>query len=454
MPLSNVNPQMQIVGGGLVGSLLAINLAKKGYQVDVFERRPDMRVEKISAGRSINLAISVRGLTALEKVGLKEKVLKICIPMRGRAVHSPAGEVQIQPYGAEHECIYSVSRSELNKILMDEAEKLKGVKFHFNCKLEKVDFNKNKITFSDDEKNLEMLFGTDGSASVVRETLAENYHSQTSNDILTHSYKELVIPAGSGLTQNALHIWPRKQFMLIALANLDGSFTATLFLSQKGEFSFEKITTEAELHQFFKTHFSDVYSMLPNLSDEFFKNPTGQMVTVKTDHWSFDDKCLILGDAAHAIVPFFGQGMNCGFEDCAVLSQMIDEASKPVNWKEIFNDFYNKRKANTDAIAHLAHENFIEMRDKVADPQFVFNKSVERVLMKNFSEDYVSRYQLVSFSNIEYRKAYEIGLIQDDVLKELCKNLKSPDEVDLSLAKTLIQNKIKPLLKEYYGFKN
>ena len=250
---------------------------------------------------------------------------------------------------------------------------------------------------------------------------------------------------------NALHIWPRKNFMLIALPNLDKSFTATLFLSEKGELSFDSLKTPNQLNTFFKEFFNDAFEMLPNLAQEFFENPTGQMVTIKSEAWSFEDKALVLGDAAHAIVPFFGQGMNCGFEDCRLLSEILESHLATLNWENVFNEFFKKRKLDADAIADLAQENFIEMRDKVADPNFLFQKSVERVLMKTFSETYFSRYQLVSFSNIPYSEARKIGVIEDQILTELCENLTSPEKVDLKRAAHLIDTKLKPQLLKVMG---
>ena len=246
---------------------------------------------------------------------------------------------------------------------------------------------------------------------------------------------------------NALHIWPRKNFMLIALPNLDCSFTATLFLSEMGAISFETLKTSEQLRAFFKEYFSDALEMLPHLDQEFFENPTGHMVTIKADSWSYQNKALILGDAAHAIVPFFGQGMNCGFEDCFALNEILKNHLANLDWENVFNEFYKKRKENVDAIADLAQENFIEMRDKVADPNFLFQKSVERILMKKFSEIYLSRYQLVSFSNIPYTEARNIGILEDQILKELCQNLKNPEDVDLIKAGRLIETKLKPALQ-------
>ncbi len=453
------NKPIHLVGGGLVGSLLSIYFARRGFDVEIFERRPDMRKNHMAAGRSINLAISTRGLSSLEQVGLKEKVMKICLPMHGRAVHGLDGKVNFQAYGAESQCIYSVSRGELNKILMNEAEEKYGVRIHFNHQLTRMDLDQRKAHFSALEKNIEIeaqhFIGTDGSSSPIRSSILEKTQAKHSSDYLSYAYKELIIPARTNgqaqMTTDALHIWPRKNFMLIALPNLDQSFTATLFLSEKGQISFENLKTEEQLTKFFKEYFADAYEMLPQLKNEFFENPTGRMVTIKTDSWSFEDKALILGDAAHAIVPFFGQGMNCGFEDCRVLDQVLQKQGPELNWQNIFDEFFKVRKLNADAIADLAQENFIEMRDKVSDQQFLFHKAVERILMKNFSQNYLSRYQMVSFSNIPYQLAKSIGSIEDEILKELCQNIDQPENVDLKHAELLIDQKLKPVLKNFLG---
>ncbi len=450
---------IQLIGAGLVGSLLSIYFARLGFDVEIFERRADMRKNKIEGGRSINLAISTRGLSALEEVGLKDEVMKICIPMGGRNVHALDGKTQFQAYGRETECIYSVSRSELNKILMSYAESKCGVRIHFKHQLTNLDLENEIAHISAPEKNFELdahlLIGTDGSASVVRDAILKKTSALCTSETLSYSYKELVIPPSESgdfqMAPNGLHIWPRKNFMLIALPNQDRSFTATLFLSEKGDPSFETLKTPSQLNQFFREYFSDAQKMLPNLDEEFFENPTGHMVTIKSEAWSYQNKFLILGDAAHAIVPFFGQGMNCGFEDCKVLSDILKNHLANLDWENVFREFYQKRKENVDAIADLAQDNFIEMRDKVADPNFLFQKSVEQILMRSFSDTYLSRYQLVSFSNIDYAAAKNIGILEDQILRELCQNLAKPEDVDLKKAQFLIETKLKPNLQKAFG---
>ncbi|MBY0472644.1 FAD-dependent monooxygenase [bacterium] len=458
-----------IVGAGLVGSLLSIYLARKGFQVSVYERRPDMRKETISAGRSINLAISTRGIHALERVGLAEKVLATAIPMQGRMMHSVSGELTFQRYGKDDsEHINSISRGELNKILMTEAEKTYGVKFHFCENATAADFKTGAITFKHERTgatrtvNASKIFGTDGSASAIRRELEKQPNYRTSQVELSHGYKELTIPeiegGGFQMERNALHIWPRGSFMLIALPNFQGTFTCTLFLPFEGPVSFASITDEAKMMSFFKEQFPDVIPLLPNLKEEFFENPTGRMVTVKSAPWSYKDRVVLLGDAAHAIVPFFGQGMNCGFEDCEIFDDMLTEALEQEgsvqNWEKLFTQFWQSRKPNSDAIADMAAENFVEMRDKVGDPKFLLMKKVEKILNDNFPKDYVSRYGLVTFSQVPYSAAYKIGTIQNGILDELCRDLKQPENLDLALASKLIQRELSHVMGELNGSKN
>jgi kynurenine 3-monooxygenase len=455
MPASKSKP-LTLIGAGPVGSLLAIFLARRGYQVRIYERRPDMRKEKVSAGRSINLALSIRGLNALREIGLEAEVLAQSIPMKGRMIHTKNGELTFQRYGRnDSESINSVSRGDLNKLLMTTAEATGNVEIFFNQKATHADFEGGMLTVRDERTGLEKaipspcLIGTDGSASVVREEILKSTKSECNQDYLNYGYKELVLPsdpAGSfKIEKNALHIWPRGTFMLIALPNLDGSFTCTLFLPMEGPLSFASVTDKDELKKLFSEHFSDVVPLIPGLESEFFANPTGRMVTVKCEPWNVKDRALVLGDAAHAIVPFFGQGMNCGFEDCSVFDRMLE---KGFSFEKVFHELSSSRKDNTDAIADMAVENFVEMRDKVGNAQFLMEKGVERILQEKFPDDYASRYALVTFGQGPYRQAYDAGLIQNEILKELCQGIQTPGEVDLALAEKLIRSKLKPLFKE------
>jgi kynurenine 3-monooxygenase len=459
--MQKAEKRVTLVGAGLVGSLLSIYLARRGYRVDIYERRPDMRREAISAGRSINLAISTRGLSALNEVGLKKDALRSAIPMKGRMMHPVSGELVYQAYGKDDsQYINSISRGWLNKRLLDAAEETGRVQIHFNSRVSAFNSGAGilRITHerNEDEQAIhaDVVIGTDGSASVIRDEIVRSNRSELNRKELEHGYKELLIPASANsdylMEKNALHIWPRGSYMLIALPNPGGSFTVTLFLPFKGEISFESLSSPEAVIAFFRAHFPDALSLITPgaLTEDFFKNPVGTMVTVKCAPWSLETKnarALVLGDAAHAIVPFFGQGMNCGFEDCAVLDKLMEENGD--NWNAIFSEFGRLRKPNADAIADMAVENFVEMRDKVADPAFLMEKQVEKILQKEFPGEYVSRYSLVSFSTVPYRKAYEAGTIQASILKELCDGLAAPEQVDLSRARALVTKKLAPFMK-------
>lgn len=379
-----------IIGAGLVGSLLSIYLAKRGYRVSIFERRPDMRKEKISAGRSINLALSDRGLLALDKVGLANEIKTISIPMHGRHIHNMDGSTAFQPYGKEGQFINSVSRGTLNMKLMDLAEQ-QGVQIHFNHKCSSIDWKTNTINFELPGSQLvahhsQLIFGSDGAFSAAR------MQHQLRHDKFNYSqyyidcgYKELTIPptaAGEfAMEVNALHIWPRKDYMLIALPNLDKTFTCTLFFPFEGPASFSNLTTNEKVQSFFEKTFPDAIALMPDYVNEFFNNPTSSLVTVKCFPWVREDKFALIGDAAHAIVPFFGQGMNCGFEDCRVLDELIDQYGE--DWTTILQQYQFLRKPDGDAIADLAINNFTEMRDRTADPKFYRRKKLKPGCMIN-----------------------------------------------------------------------
>ncbi|MBZ4372859.1 NAD(P)/FAD-dependent oxidoreductase [Corallococcus sp. AS-1-6] len=445
--------KLTVVGAGLVGSLLSLYLARRGHTVEVLERRADMRRETLDAGRSINLAISTRGLHALRQVGLEEEALKHAIPMRGRVIHPVKGELAFQPYGKDDsQHINSISRGWLNKFLMTQAEATGRVSIRFRQRVTQADPAAGMLTVLDEATGVTrevrdaVVFGTDGSGSAVREAL----QSQTDSQTLGHGYKELTIPPGEGgrfqMEKHALHIWPRGTFMLIALPNEDGSFTCTLFLPWEGPVSFATLQTPAALEAFFQEQFPDAKALIPGLVEEFFSRPTGHMVTVKCAPWHAGGRTLLLGDAAHAIVPFYGQGMNCGFEDCVVLDALL---SKQADWAAAFGEFERLRKTNADAIADMAVENFIEMRDSTADPRFLLEKGVEKVLLNAFPGEFVSRYTLVSFSRVPYRLAYGVGAIAGGIVAELAKDLKRPDDVDLDRAAKLIRGRLTPFMEEH-----
>ena len=432
--------EITIVGAGLAGSLLAIYLAKRDFRVNVFERRPDMRKAEISAGRSINLALSTRGIHALREVGVLDTIIRDAIPMRGRMIHSPEGELSFQPYGKnETEVINSISRGGLNCTLMDAAEATGNVQFFFNKRCKKVNLPDGTLLFVDEtdgsQQRIEsaVTFGCDGAYSAVRWEMMKSGRFNFSQDYLDHGYKELTIPplpdGNFQMEKHALHIWPRGNYMLIALPNPDGSFTCTLFLPFDGSNSFAKLDSQVNVAAFFNTHFRDTLPMMPSLIDDFFSNPTGGLVTIRAFPWFVNDKFLLLGDAAHAIVPFYGQGMNCAFEDCTELNQCIE--SHGDDWAAVFETFQQRRKTNADAIAQLALDNFIEMRDKVADPVFLMKKKLEVMLEREFPGEFLSTYARVTFQRRPYREALEIGQVQDRVLMNICQSHKSLEKLDL-----------------------
>jgi kynurenine 3-monooxygenase len=394
----------------------------------MYERRGDMRNAKVEAGRSINLALSDRGLLALEKVGLADAIKKIAIPMHGRFIHNIDGSTAFQPYGKEGQYINSVSRSELNKTLIDIAEE-NGVTIFFNEKCNSINWRENSISFDDTddgsitEMSADLIFGADGAYSASR--LQHQLHHDKfdySQYYIDCGYKELLIPAGPNdsflLEKNALHIWPRKDYMLIALPNLDGSFTCTLFFPFEGDLSFEKLDTKKKVEDFFKATFPDTVELIPDLTKQFFYNPTASLVTVKCYPWVREDRFALIGDAAHAIVPFFGQGMNCGFEDCRILDELIDAHGH--DWKMILQQYQLLRKPDADAIADLAINNFVEMRERTADPKFLLQKKIESRLHEKYPDKWIPAYSQVTFSpQIRYSDALRRGQKQEEIMKKI-----------------------------------
>lgn len=418
-----------VVGAGLVGSLVSIYLAKRGQKVQVFERRPDMRKESIIAGRSINLALSDRGWRGLEGVGIADEIKKIAIPMYGRAIHLKDGSSTYQPYGKESQAIYSVSRGGINMKLMDLAEQQPNVSIHFSERCDKVDRKNNTVTFYNTVKETEqqiksdLVFGADGAFSAVRTNI--QLHSDRfdyQQFYIDCGYKELVIPPGKNgehlIEKNCLHIWPRGSFMMIALPNMDGSFTCTLFFQMDGPLSFNSIKTDADVMQFFKEQFPDAIPLMPTLLNDWKANPTSSLVTVKCKPWVFDDRITLIGDAAHAIVPFFGQGMNCGFEDCVVLNQLIDKHGD-VN-AACLHEYETLRKPDGDAIADLAIANFIEMRDKTADKTFLLQKKIEAHFNTKYPDKWIPLYSMVTYSpDIRYSEALSNGIKQQAIMDKI-----------------------------------
>jgi kynurenine 3-monooxygenase len=416
-----------IIGAGLVGSLLSIYLSRRGYHVKIYERRGDMRKEKVIAGRSINLALSDRGIKALEEVGIMNDIKKIAIPMHGRYIHNADGSTAFQPYGNEGQFINSVSRAELNKMLMSLAEK-NGVNIFFNEKCEKIDWKKKAVHFEDANHqpstiNYQLLFGSDGAFSSARLThQLQNDRFQYQQYYIDCGYKELTIPAGPNgeflMEKNALHIWPRGNYMLIALPNIDGSFTCTLFFPFEGTVSFAALDTKEKVKTFFATNLPDTIALIPDLEADFFNNPASSLVTVKCFPWVREDVFALIGDAAHAIVPFFGQGMNCGFEDCRVLNGLMDKHKD--DWSLILEAYQTLRKPDADAIAELALNNFIEMRDKVGDPKFLLQKKIENAFSKKYPGKWIPAYAQVTFSpQIRYSDALKNSAKQEAIMQQV-----------------------------------
>lgn len=417
-----------IVGAGLVGSLIAIYLKKRGYTVTVFERRNDMRKKGAEGGRSINLALSNRGIRALEEVGLADELRKVAIPMHGRMMHDKQGNLSSFAYGKEGQFINSVSRSGLNVVLMNEAERL-GVEFRFEQRITKVDLEKTSLTINQQSTvdsqplTFDYIIGADGAFSAVRGSFQFTDRFDYEQDYIDHGYKELHIPPGAGgtfqLEKNHLHIWPRESFMMIALPNPDGSFTCTLFFPFEGNPSFDTIRTKQDVEKFFSETFPDAKALMPDLLHDFESNPTSSLVTIKCYPW-VRNKTLLIGDAAHGIVPFYGQGMNAGFEDCRILNDLLNQHQD--NWDVVLPEFQQLRKPDTDAIAQLALDNFIEMRDLVADADFLLRKKIEGKLYELFPDRWIPLYPMVTFmDSMRYSEALRTGQKQKQIMDEVMK---------------------------------
>ena len=445
-----------IIGAGLCGSLLALRLGQRGYNVAVYEMRPDLRETDISAGRSINLAFSDRGNKAMKLVGLEEQVKQLCIPMHGRMLHDKKGDSFLSNYsGRDDEFINSISRGQLNALLLDEAEKHANVTLFFNKKCKSVDFEKTTALFQDHHtktdfvEDADCIIATDGAGSALRKSyyLSKTFLFSFSQEYLTHGYKELsILPTVTGdykTYKNALHIWPRGDFMVIALPNLDGSFTVTLFLSYAdGEYNFNNLITPEMVTEFFQKEFPDALELMPNLTDDFFKNPTAPLGTVKCSPWHYKGNTLLMGDSAHAIVPFYGQGMNASFEDVVEFDKILDRNLD--DWEAVFKTYEKVRKKDTDAIADLAIDNFHEMKHHVGQAVFQEKRKIEMALEKEFPQDYFSKYSLVTFNeDIGYREAMLRGRAQDKaILNLLTDKLITPiDDMADVLAKVKQQTK-------------
>ncbi len=416
-----------IVGAGLVGSLWALFLSKAGFKVRVFERRPDIRKADISAGKSINLALSDRGWRALEIVGVADRVRKMAIPMYGRIMHDLQGNLSYQPYGQDGQAIYSISRGGLNALMMDLAEEEGEVSIFYNERCYDVDALRgicyfiNQTSGEHSEIKSDLIFGADGAFSAVRYAeLQKQSGFNYSQHYIEDGYREILLPANSDgshkLEKNALHIWPRGRFMLIALPNEDGSFTCTLFMPHRGEQSFEQLSDTEAVNSFFEKTFPDFYELMPEVGAHWSNHPLSSLALIRCYPWSFH-RVALMGDAAHATVPFYGQGMNCGFEDCTIMWNFMQQF--PEDWRRIFEAYQKDRKPNTDAMQDLSLHNYHVMRDFVADPDFLLQKKLERRIQELYPKKYMPLYSMVSFSHMPYAQAKEIGMKRDAEIKKI-----------------------------------
>ena len=417
-----------IIGAGLVGSLWAVYLSRAGYKVTIFERRSDIRKADISAGKSINLALSVRGWKALDAVGVGDEVRKIAIPMHGRVMHDKQGELTYQPYGKEGQAIYSVSRGKINATMMSIAENVGNASIHYNHECHKVDFEnsiafiRNTITCENKQVKSDLIFASDGAFSAVRYNSMQklprfNYHQRFIED----GYREILLPANLDgsykMDKNALHIWPRGRFMMIALANEDGSFTGTLFMPHENhKYAFDKLKTKADVDTFFKDVFPDFYEMMPNIGEAWQDHPLSSLAIIRCYPWTHG-KVALMGDSAHATVPFYGQGMNSGFEDCTVLNDLMMKHNE--NWEAVFKEYNETRKPDGDALQDLSLDNYYEMRDYVADEAFLLRKKIEAKYTELYPKKWLPLYSQVTFSTIPYHVAYNQGKIQDSIMDEV-----------------------------------
>lgn len=443
------NKEVIIIGAGLVGSLWAVYLSKAGYTVTIYERRSDIRKAEISAGKSINLALSNRGWKALDAVGVGDEIRKIAIPMYGRIMHDLEGKLTYQQYGKDGEAIYSVSRGKVNAIMMDIAEKYGNATIHYNHECRKVDLKNgivsltNTLTGEQFDVQAALVFGADGAFSAVRyNSMQKLDRFNYSQQFIADGYREILLPANADgsyrMDKNALHIWPRGRFMLIALANEDGSFTCTLFMPHEGgEHAFNQLTSKDAVNTFFEKIFPDFYAMMPNIADAWEDHPLSSLAIVRCHPWAHGVTAL-MGDAAHATVPFYGQGMNAGFEDCTVLSELMTKHNE--DWPTIFQEYSLHRKPDGDALQDLSLENYYVMRDYVADPAFLLRKKIEAKFSEMYPDKWMPLYSQVTFSTIRYSVAYKQGQIQNQIMDQIMeipnieKNWDSPEIMERLLA--------------------
>lgn len=455
--MNAVQAPIVIAGAGLAGALLAAQLANHGHQVAIYERRGDLRREQVAAGRSINLALAQRGWEGLQRANATATVLDYALPMRGRMLHDRTGQTQFQTYGLEaDEVIWSVHRGRLNQTLIDVAAGA-GASLHFHARLDRVDFDARRARFVDErdqsvtDVEFSVLIGADGAGSAVRAAMEAEQPLGQRTDFLDHGYKELTIPPRADgspvLDLGALHIWPRGGYMLIALPNPDHSFTATLFLPLVGPSSFASLDDVATARAFFERDFADALALIPDFDHQFAAHPVGQLGTLRCPRWHRDDRALLIGDAAHAIVPFHGQGMNCAFEDCVALLDLIEQAraATQIDWTTVFAAFEAARRPNAHAIAEMALENYIEMRDSVADPGYQLRRQLELALANRMPGHFIPRYSMVMFTSIPYALARERGVQQRALLDELTAGKHALDEIDLDAAQQRIAERLPAL---------
>lgn len=446
-----------IAGAGLAGALLAAQLAGHGHRVAIFERRGDLRREQVAAGRSINLALAARGWEGLRRANATTQVLEYALPMRGRMLHDRAGQTQFQTYGLDaDEVIWSVHRGRLNQTLMDVAAQA-GAQLHFHARLDAVDFASRRAHFVDERDQSAMivdfsvLIGADGAGSTVRAAMEAEQPLGQTTDFLDHGYKELNIPPRAdgkpALDPDALHIWPRGGYMLIALPNPDASFTATLFLPHHGDTSFAAYADASTAHAWFARDFADALALIPDFDQQYQAHPVGALGTLRCPRWRQGDRALLIGDAAHAIVPFHGQGMNCAFEDCVALLDLIEkrDGDPTLDWEAVFADFESERRGNAHAIAEMALENYVEMRETVADPGYQLRRQLELELAKRLPGHFIPRYSMVMFTSIPYALARERGQLQRGLLEELTLGKHTLEDIDLDAAQRLAAQRIPAL---------
>jgi kynurenine 3-monooxygenase len=450
--------QVTIIGAGLAGTLLACMLAQRGFSVDLFERFGDLRAGSAAAGRSVNMALGERGRHALSAVGLLDTVDGFSIPMRGRLLHSIYGQVRLQPYGKdESEVIYSVDKVRLIMCLLNTAGASGKINLFFGHHLTDIDWDTRQASFTDQQgavvrqHGFEVLIGADGAKSALRRAMEQVMDVGATEELLETGYKELSIPPADGggfrIDPNALHVWPRGGHMIIALPNPDGSFTVTLFLPHKGTermlWGFEELDSWIRQRSFMEANYSDAVPLIPDLKTEFAENPVGLMGTVRCRNWHLDGRALLIGDAAHAMVPFHGQGVNAAFEDCVELMACIDEFGP--DWAEVFSALQARRRDNVDAIAEMALENHQIMRDSVRQPEFILRKELEHELERRHPAHFVARYSLVMFHRVPYAEAYRRGEIQAQMLDDLLEGVAKLEEVDFERADHLISQRLEPL---------